>query len=175
MYKSNIISYLTIKYFPLAFGIVCLIIALWFMIDPDLEVTVNGGKRDAVFSDSFVPLTLGLVPLFIYFVFGQRIVRMKMNNNELKFKFKGEEKLKLWNEVESIKKFWLAVPPLYSVKFENDKTIFLFNTSLGSIVTPVKVFDYSEMGNFIKERKKDIPFLKDLKIKNEIQQKYKSH
>ena len=163
MYESSNYSYISVKYVPLIIGILFLTIAFWIMVDPTFEITVNGEKRNAIFSDSYLPLIFGILSIFFYLTIGQRIVKMRISNNEFEFSAKGEKINKNWSEVENIKKYWFVVPPIYSVRFENiDKTYF-FTTRYLCIVVPFYVFDISEMGNFIKKRKKDIPFLKELR------------
>ena len=129
MYKSSNFSYVAVKYIPLFIGLLLLIIAFWIMIGLSFEITVNNVKRNAVFSDGFVPLIIGLLAIIFYFTIGQRIVKMKINNNNFEFKIKGIELIKNWDEVETIKKYWIIAPPLYSVKFENDNTTYLFTTA----------------------------------------------
>jgi len=138
-------------------------VAFWIMVDPTFEITVNGVKRNAVFSDSYLPLSFGLLTIFYYLTIGKRIVKMRINNNEFEFSIKGEKIIKNWSEVENIKKYWFVAPPIYSVKFENVKRTYFFTTRYWCVVIPFYVFDISEMGNFIKRKKKDIPFLKELK------------
>lgn len=163
MYESSNYSYISIKYVPLIVGMLFLLIAVWILIDPTYyEVTVNGVKRDAVMSDSLIPFIFGILAILIYVTVRKRIVRMRINKNEFLFKFKGEEIVKNWRDVEEIKKYWFVDPPLYSVRFENGNTYF-FTTKYMCIVIPFYVFDISEMGSFIKKRKMDIPFLKELK------------
>jgi hypothetical protein len=152
-----------VKFIPLIIGILFLIIAFWIIVDPTYyEVTVNGVKRDAVMSDSLIPFIFGILAILIYVAVGKRTVKMRINRNEFVFKFNGEEIVKNWSEVEEIKKYWFVAPPLYSIKFKNDNTYF-FTTKYMCIVIPFYVFDISEMGSFIKKRKMDIPFLKELK------------
>lgn len=140
-----------------------LLMAVWILIDPTYyEVTVNGVKRDAVMSDSLIPFIFGVIAILIYVTVGKRIVRMRINNNEFAFNIKGKEIVKSWSDVEEIKKYWFVAPPLYSVRFENGNTYF-FATKYMCIVIPFYVFDISEMGSFIKKRKMDIPFLKEIK------------
>lgn len=88
---------------------------------------------------------------------------MRISNNEFDFSARGEKIIKNWNEVENIKKYWFLAPPLYSVRFENEDKTYFFTTRYFCIVVPFYVFDISEMGSFIKKRKNDIPFLKELK------------
>lgn len=163
MYESSNYSYISIKYIPLIVGLLFLLMAIWVIIDPTYyEITVNGVKRDAVMSDSLIPSIFGVLAILIYWTVGKKTVKMRINNNEFVFNFKGEEVVKSWSDVEEIKKYWFVAPPLYSVKFENDKKFF-FTTKYFCIVIPFYVFDISEMGSFIKKRKLDIPFLKELK------------
>ena len=163
MYESSNYSYVSVKYVPLIIGLLFLTIAFWIMIDPTFEITVNGVKRNAIFSDSYLPLFFGLLSTLFYLTIGQRIVKMRISNNEFEFLVKGEKIIMNWSEVETIKKYWFIAPPIYSVKFENVDRTYFFTTRYLFIVVPFYVFDISEMGNFIKKRKKDIPLLKELK------------
>lgn len=157
MYESSNYSYASVKYVPLIVGILLLTIAFWIMIDPTFEITVNGVKRDAIFSDSYLPLFLGLLSVLFYLTIGQRIVKMRININAFEFTTKGEKNIKNWSEVETIKKYWFIAPPLYSIRFENEDKAYFFTTKYFCIVVPFYVFDISDMGDFIKKRKKDIP------------------
>ncbi len=163
MYESSNYSYVSVKYVPLIIGIVFLTVAFWIMIDPTFEITVNGEKRNAIFSDSYFPLFFGLLCILFYWTIGQRIVKMRISNNEFEFSAKGKKIIKNWNEVENIKKYWFVAPPTYSVRFENEDKTYFFTTRYICIVIPFYVFDISDMGDFIKKRKMDIPILKELK------------
>ena len=170
MHESSNYSYISIKYIPLIVGLLFLLMAIWVIIDPTYyEITVNGVKRDAVRSDSLMPLVFGILAIFIYLTVGRKTVKMRINNNEFVFNFKGKENVESWGDVEKIKKYWFVAPPLYSVKFENGDTFF-FTTKYICIIIPFYVFDISEMGSFIKKRKMDIPFLKELKKESNLNQ-----
>jgi hypothetical protein len=170
MHESSNYSYISIKYIPLIVGLLFLLMAIWVIIDPTYyEITVNGVKRDAVRSDSLMPLIFGILALFVYLTVGRKTVKMKINNNEFVFNFKGKENVESWGDVEKIKKYWFVAPPLYSVKFENGNTFF-FTTKYFCIVIPFYVYDISEMGSFIKKRKMEIPFLKELKKEPHLNQ-----
>ena len=170
MHESSNYSYISIKYIPLIVGLLFLLMAIWVIIDPTYyEITVNGVKRDAVRSDSLMPLIFGILAIFIYLTVGRKTVKMRINNNEFVFNFNGKENVESWGDVEKIKKYWFVAPPLYSVKFENGNTFF-FTTKYFCIIIPFYVFDISEMGSFIKKRKTDIPFLKELKKESHLNQ-----
>jgi hypothetical protein len=162
MYESSNYSYVSVKFVPLIIGIMFLTVAFWIMIGPFFEITVNGVKRKAIFSDSYLPLSFGLLTVLFYLTIGQRIVKMKISNNEIEFSVKGEKIRKNWGEVENIKKYWFVAPPFYSVRFENVGRTYFFTTRFLCIVVPFYVFDISEMGSFIKRKKQNIPFLKEL-------------
>lgn len=74
----------------------------------------------------------------------------------------GEKKTKSWTDVDEVTRYWLVAPPVYSVTFEDGKKYY-FTSGLFFIVTPVYVFDLSEMGKFILDRRKDIDLLKSRK------------
>lgn len=170
MHESSNYSYISIKYIPLIVGLLFLLMSIWVIIDPTYyEITVNGVKRDAVRSDSLLPLIFGLFAIIIYLTVGRKTVKMRINNNEFVFNFKGKENVESWGDVEKIKKYWFVAPPLYSVKFENGNNFF-FTTKYFCIIIPFYVFDISEMGSFIKKRKMDIPFLKELKKESHLNQ-----
>jgi len=162
MYESSNYSFISLKYLPLLLGFFFIINALWIIVDPAFEIIENGEKRNAILSDSYIPLILGLFSLLFYFTLGQRVVRMRISNNEFEFRYKKEKIIKDWAVVEKIEKYWFVAPPLYSVKFENENITYFFTTSILCIVTPGYVFDISDMGAFIKKRRKDIPLLKEL-------------
>ena len=154
MYKSNNIGFYGIKYFPLVCGIILLILGFWIIIDPTFEVTVNEVKRKAILTDCIVPFSFAVALFILHFTLGQRVVKMTVTNSSLEFDFKGKRITKSWKEVETIKKYRLVAPPLYSVSFEDDDKSYFFNSGYFFITTPFFVFDLSEMGNFIKERRK---------------------
>lgn len=163
MYESSIAGHLTVKYMSLVLGMIFLVLTLFFIFDPSIQITINGEKRDAVFIDSFIPGIFCLLFFVIYFFVGRRVVRIKMNNNHISFKWKGKMVKKSWAEVDSVKRYWMVAPPLYSLKFENETTTFFFNTRYLCIIIPFYVFDISKMGKFITDKMKEISFLKDFK------------
>ncbi|MCB0822911.1 MAG: hypothetical protein KDC09_09460 [Bacteroidales bacterium] len=161
MYQSSTYSYVNIKFIPLIIGLLFIVISIWIMFDPTIEITVNGVKRNAALGDSFFPLLLGLLCILFHLAIGHKIIKLRISNNELEFMANGKKYVKKWSEVSDLKKYWLIAPPLYSIKFKNEKKTYYFTTSYFCIVTPIKVFDLSEMGNFIKKKKSEILMHKD--------------
>ncbi|MCB2220217.1 MAG: hypothetical protein KQI35_07485 [Bacteroidetes bacterium] len=137
-------------------GLLFLFMALWIMTDPTLEITVNGVKRHALWTDGLLPLSFGGLALIFYGIVGRRVVAMRMGPQKLQMDYKGKFITKTWAEVETIKKYWLVAPPLYSVTFKNDPKPFYFTTRNWFIATPIGVYDLSAMGKFIRDQKKKI-------------------
>lgn len=166
MYQSSNHSFQSVKYSPLFIGIVFLFVGIWIVLAPIFEIEVNGVKKIAEISDSYPNFILGSIFVVYYLLIGKRVVKMNINSDEFWFVHRGNSYVKPWSEVDTLKKYWLAVPPVYGVKFENDRRTYLFTTRYFCLAMPFYVFDLSEMGRFIKKRKKDIPLLKAIKKEN---------
>lgn len=163
MYESSNNSFFSIKYVPIIISVILFTVTLLIFFYPNFEITVNGVERKALLSDSYLPLFFGVVSFLFFIIIGRRVVKMRIDNNEFEFLVRGEKVIKQWSEVKELKKYWFVAPPLYSVRFENDEDTYFFTTKYVCIVLPFYVIDLSGMGSFIKKRKQDIPFLKELK------------
>jgi hypothetical protein len=117
------------------------------------ELAQNANLNEAV---SF--FIFAILLLLFYFIVGRRVVAMSVTNSSLEFNFKGETITRKWNDVEYIKKSWLIAPPLYSVRFKDTTQSYYFNTGYRFIAIPFFIFDTSDMGQFIKNKKKHFKF-----------------
>lgn len=165
MYKSSIINYFTFKFFPLIAGSISIIISISILLGADFDSTNNSADKKSVYEDAITFFIIGFAILIFYFKICWNFVRMKIYQNHFEFKYNGMSVHRKWVEVEKIKRYWMVAPPFYSVKFENDERVYYFNSGWFYITLPFYVLDLSEMGEFIKNRKKEIESLKELRNK----------
>ena len=130
-----------------------MILGIWVVLEPNFQISVNGIKRHVVSNDGYWAISFGFLNIIHYLLIGQFIVKMRISDDDFEFSYQKEKIVRKWSEVKAIKKFWFIAPPLYYIKFENEKRIYFFTTSYICFIIPFFVFDLSGMGDFIKRRK----------------------
>jgi hypothetical protein len=171
MYESNKWNFYFAKYMFPVIGLIVFLTGIWFLLNPDLIITTDKVPRLVRSSDIITTLTLGLLGFIYYFFLSRRIIKIKVDNHFIEFKYENEIVKKEWAEIEEITKYWAVTPPFYSIRFENDNKLYYFITGKSFNWIPLYTYrDTSEMGKFILKKRKDIPFLKEIRAEKNLKE-----
>ena len=110
MYKSSSHSYYVSKYLLPVISLILILIVGWSLISPNATINDNGINRAFELSDSFYFLSFALMGVLYYVLVSSRLIRIKLNNNYLEFKFKNETFVKEWADIEKIRQLWAVAP-----------------------------------------------------------------
>ncbi len=83
------------------------------------------------------------------------MVKTEMNYKTIRVYYEKEWKEYSWEDVERLSLSRLIFPPFYTIKFKEEERAFYFISSkFGFGLVPIFVWDWSDMGAFIKDQKK---------------------
>ena len=164
MYESNKLNFYILKIgFPIlliGLGVFYIFILSGFLnINEAKSIKANSSDSDIVFA-----VFLILAAIFYTIFVSTNIFILKADANRLEFKSGNRQITNTWSEVTVITKLWCIYPNLYFLRFENDKKYYFFTTGLLSYHFIIFSYDASEMGNFIRKRKRELHVIKALKF-----------
>jgi hypothetical protein len=153
--QSDKLYYRLFKYGLLFVGLLILVLALtsWFITD---SMTINGekGTRD-IFVTSILGL-FGLVFILTFIAIKDKFAVVKLGNQTIQIEHRGQDVVVNWLDVESISQIQFVHPPLYKIKTRGNESILWFNTEPKYFNIAGFVTDISDMGEFIKKKKKEL-------------------
>lgn len=126
-------------------------IVTWFSSD---GVMINDVKRKLQPSEFGLIVSIICIFLPLHILTTNCFVRVKLSGHEIQI-LDGSELIQTnWNEVQLIRKIPTVVPALYRLRLKNNKKLFLFTTKPVFLQFDLGSVDASEMGELIRERKK---------------------
>jgi hypothetical protein len=147
MYSTNNSRYNFLRCYNLIFGIGFILIGILAFLN------VIPGEELVGYFFTITGIVI-LIPTLVFL--HSKLANVRITDEKITLSYKNESTIKEWSEVEKIKRFWLAAPPQYLIKFKNDEKKYYFTTEKDYVSTPFYVFDFSEIGNFIKRKMKEI-------------------
>ena len=144
MYSTNNSAFRPLFYFNLVFGILFIIIGILSFLS-----LIDGGK-----SVSIIFSILGLILIIRTLIQANRLVTIKLTEDEIFISFNGKKIKKEWGDLNKINKHYFNSVPLYSMKFKNDKKKYYFTAERSGPVPKGCLWD------FIKRKKSEIDSLK---------------
>jgi len=155
MYKSSKLYLIFYKYVCLLFSSIWVINWLYLSIAPDSVITINGVTQEANFLNSIIFLIFGAIFSLPYFLVGKKMVYVEMENVKIRIKKNGQFREYEWSQVEYIQLSLIILPPTYRLKITGNPNTFLFCTGINGFAVPFYVWDFTEMGKFIKKMKQE--------------------
>lgn len=153
--ESSKTAYYTTKYAPFVVSLLFIAIPLLGHLYPE-NFTSNGLPGPPDIWDTALFLSFGILVALIPFLYLDKLVIVRMTNQNLRI-MKGDQVIEVsWLDVESVKIMRLVSPPLYKVRLKNYDGYFLFNTSAWSVQFMGITSDLSDMGALIKKKKREL-------------------
>lgn len=155
MYTSNKTNHYFLKYLTVVFAIIWLIPFGNWLFNPNFLITVNGVKENASIYNIWPFAMLSCLFGLMYFFIARKLKIITFNSGEIYIGEWNNFKRFDWKEVESIKQNRILFPPLYKLKLKNNESVYFF-TGNKCLILPFYVIDFSELGEFIKQKDKDL-------------------
>lgn len=153
--ESSRIAYYATRYSPYVISLIFIAIPLLGHLYPE-NFTSNGQPGPPDLWDTALFISFGILVALIPFLYLDKHVIVRMNNQNLKL-VKGDQVIEVsWLDVESVKILRLVSPPLYKLRLKNYDGYFLFNTSAWSVQFMGITSDLSDMGALIKKKKREL-------------------
>lgn len=155
MHKSKKILYWMFKYGILLIGVLGCLNLVFVIINPESTIEVNGVEKRPDIYDSVILLSFPLLFLLLGMLCYRKVVRVEMSHSGISITDGNETFEKKWIEVKRLNLFRLVYPPFYSIAFEGESESYWFATNNSFISFPLFTIDLSEMGTFLKRKKKE--------------------
>lgn len=153
--QSEKSAYYTYKYLPFVCGGFIILVTLLMHIFPE-SATVNGEPGPPDHFTTVIMVLIGIVLFLIPFLYIDKLVLVEVSNQCISIK-KGDARVPIeWMSVASVELVPFLFPPLYKLKLKNYDGYFLFNTKQSGGHALFYVWDWSDMGEMIKKKKKEL-------------------
>lgn len=153
--ESNKTYHYLFKYSLLGFSVLLTVGAVVSWIAPE-SMTVNG---ESATQDLGTTLIFGLIALITFLVFlliRENFAIVKLGNQTIEIKRKGQDKTISWSEVEEVNLIQFVYPPLYRLRTKDSEETVWFNTESNYISINGFITDISDMGGLIKRKKREL-------------------
>ena len=154
MYKSNKLITFGQKYGFLIFSSILIIAYLYLSLFPNTEITINGKIQQADYINSLPFLLFGVFFSILYFFYGKELVYVEMDNENIIIKKNRKTYKYSWKQVDKLRLSNIILPPTYKLTLKDNTTAYFCSGAYG-LAIPFRVWDFSEMGNFIMKKKKE--------------------
>ncbi len=147
--------YYTFKYLPIFIGLFFIATPVLGHLFPE-NSTFNGKPGAPDLWTTLIFILAGLLVSLISLFFKDKLVIVEMTHQRLKLK-KGDKTIEVnWLDIENVAMVPAVFPPLYKLRLKNYQNYFLFNTTSWGAQFMVFTWDWSDMGNLIKRKKKEL-------------------
>ena len=154
MYKSNRLIFFFQKYGFLIFSLIWIVAYFHLSLTHDAEISINGIIQQADYLNSLPFLLFGILFSTPYFLYGRKMVYVEMDNETIWIRKNRKRKEYSWHQVDRLGLSYIILPPTYRLKIKNDSETYFFCSGMHGFAVPFRVWDFSKMGGFIKEKKK---------------------
>jgi hypothetical protein len=150
--ESDKSVYYSFKFLPFLMGLMIIFSAIHsYLFTGDYVYSEDSGPPDI-----WTAIIFGLVGLLIILLgilIVDKLVIVEMDNQTIKVK-KDDKVIEVkWLDVKSINMIPTVTPPLYKLRLNNYDDYFLFNTSHWGFQFMMFIWDFSDMGELIREKK----------------------
>ncbi len=122
----------------------------------DGMVTINGEKVGAGWVGALVFFVLGCIMLLLWLSIKDKVVQVRLGGQNITLYLQDTEAKVNWFEVESLEQVPIVNPPMYKLRVRNRPGYYLFISTSFSINIGGGVYDASDMGSFIRKKKKEV-------------------
>lgn len=120
------------------------------------SIIVNGEEKFLDFFDLLIVFAIGLTFVILWLLIKDRVVNVKLGGQNITIFENGETEIINWMEVQSLKQLIFIEPPLYKLRIKNQSGYYLFVTQPIFLNFGFGIIDGSEMGAFIKKKKREL-------------------
>jgi hypothetical protein len=152
---SNKIYYRLFKYGFLAVGLLIISLSIISWIAPE-SITINGEPSQKDFYVTAIFGLIGVVLILIFIVIKDKFAIVEIKNQTITISHLGHDITVSWMDVEQISQMQFVYPPLYRIKVKTFPEVIWFNTQPKYFEINGFVTDVSDMGDFIKKKKKEL-------------------
>lgn len=147
--------YYIFKYLPGTIGVFLILMMIVLNLVPEFT-TFHGEPGPPDIWLSLIFILVGVLLILIPFIYIHRLVIVEINYQKIKIKKDGEILEVNWLDVEEVSMVPSVIPPLYKLRLKKYGDYFLFNTTHQGIQFMTFTWDWSEMGELIKRKKKEL-------------------
>lgn len=155
MYKSNRLIFVTQKYGFLLFSLIWIVGYFHLSLTPNAEININGKVQQADFINSLPFLLFGILCSVPYFLYGRKFVYVEMDNENIRIRKNRKTHEYSWKQVDRLGLSYIILPPTYRLVIKNENSTYFFCSGMHGFAVPFRVWDFSKMGDFIKQKKKE--------------------
>ena len=156
--QSNQNQTLFLKYGLIAIGSLFTFILTANYLTGKGFVTAEGDSYEMTFYDLASSLIFPILIVMLGVYLKDRVVALELGAQQITIDDgSSEEKIK-WSEVDKIRLLWFVQPPLYILRIKEREGYYLFATGWFSVNLGGFVWDPSEMGDYIKLKRKEYGF-----------------
>ncbi|MEM6738120.1 MAG: hypothetical protein AAF620_18840 [Bacteroidota bacterium] len=153
--KSNSLYTQLIKHIFLIPAILAFGIGLKGYLIED-SIVVNGELSKFDLYDLLIAVAIGILMIIFWLLLKNKVVRVKLGGQNVTVYEGGEEEKINWLEIESLNQLIFIQPPLYKLRIKDREGYYLFVTQPFSISFGFGTYDLSEMGSFLKKKKREL-------------------
>lgn len=152
--KSNSLYTQLLKHTFLIFAILAFGIGLKGYLLED-SIVVNGEPTKFDIFDLLIAVAIGILMIVFWLLLKDNVVAVKLGGQNLTIYENGEEEQINWFDIESLSQLIFIQPPLYKLRIKDREGYYLFVTQPFSFNFGFGTYDLSEMGSFLKKKKKE--------------------
>lgn len=145
----------TYKYLPLGAGSVVILMTVFMHVFPERS-TVNGEPGPLGLWNTLLFLLIGTAFILISVFLNEKLVLVELTDQYIYIKKGGKSVPVEWTNVTEVEMLPIFFPPLYKLRIRNFAGYFLFTTKEYGAHAVFFVWDWSDMGSFIKKKKKEL-------------------
>ncbi|SHO61841.1 hypothetical protein [Algoriphagus zhangzhouensis] len=153
--ESNKTYHYILKYGFLGISILLIILSIVSWVAP-ASMILNGKPAIREVSTTLILGLFAIFSLIVFLIIRDKFVIVKLGNQTINIKYKGQERAVSWLEVEQVKLIQFVYPPLYKLKTKDSENTIWFNTEPNFISANGFMKDLSDMGDLIKKKKREL-------------------
>jgi hypothetical protein len=154
--ESNSNYHLFFKYVLLLVGLLLISIpVIWYVFPEQVEINGEVGASQPLAAIVIMEL-LGVLSIIVFFLVKDKFAIVELSNQTITIRKEGEERTVNWVDVDFITQIQFVQPPLYKLRIRGEEETIWFNTHPIYVSVGGFTSDLSEMGSFIKKKKREL-------------------
>jgi len=119
-------------------------------------VTINGEQANIDLTSYAIIGFIVVLGIILHLLTSYQFIRVRLDGQNINLISQENKEPVSWLNVESINKIPVVFPPLYKLKIKDDTGFYLFTTKPNYLQFNIGTMDISEMGDFIKKKKREL-------------------